>query len=179
MKLGDGGLPSEAKETFVGWVSRYPRPSVRAAAAERDAGQVHRVSRGSRWQHFLRPHQRCDALWAVYLSRRDRCRCRADPNAAVDHYHHDETLQSLTGDQSGLVFSLGQSVKAELLEAEPRTGSLIFSLLEGRGNSMVSHVQTALTPSRQTFEAPATAARLGGWTPARKATIYKNNGSAG
>jgi ribonuclease R len=46
-----------------------------------------------------------------------------------DKYQHDETHHCLRGDAMGLTFTMGQRVKAELLEAESRTGSLVFELV--------------------------------------------------
>ena len=138
MKLGDGGLSNEAEETFVEVGEQISATERRAAAAERNA-----------LDRFTSAYlaDRVGSTFSGRISGVTRfglfiCLDETGADGFVpirtlpwDHYHHDETLQSLTGDQSGLVFSLGQSVKAELLEAEPRTGSLIFSLLEGRGNS--------------------------------------------
>ncbi|MEC8204547.1 MAG: RNB domain-containing ribonuclease, partial [Pseudomonadota bacterium] len=148
MKLGVGGLPNEAEETFVGVGEQISTTERRAAAAERDA-----------LDRFTSAYlaDRVGSTFSGRISGVTRfglfiCLDETGADGFVpirtlpwDHYHHDETLQSLTGDQSGLVFSVGQSVKAELLEAEPRTGSLIFSLFEGRGNS---RSVTSKPPSR-------------------------------
>ena len=138
MKLGDGGLPNETEETFVEVGEQISTTERRAAAAERNAlgrfTSAYLVDRvGSTFSGRISGVTRFGLFICLDETGADGfVPIRTLP---WDHYHHDETLQSLTGDQSGLVFSLGQSVKAELLEAEPRTGSLIFSLLEGRGNS--------------------------------------------
>ena len=141
MKLGDGGLPNETEETFVEVGEQISTTERRAAAAERNAlgrfTSAYLVDRvGSTFSGRISGVTRFGLFICLDETGADGfVPIRTLP---WDHYHHDETLQSLTGDQSGLVFSLGQSVKAELLEAEPRTGSLIFRFskaAETRGQS--------------------------------------------
>ncbi|MDP7392110.1 MAG: RNB domain-containing ribonuclease, partial [Alphaproteobacteria bacterium] len=153
MKLGVGGLPNEAEETFVGVGEQISTTERRAAAAERNAldrfTSAYLANRvGSTFSGRISGVTRFGLFICLDETGADGfVPIRTLP---WDHYHHDETLQSLTGDQSGLVFSLGQPVKAELLEAEPRTGSLIFSLFEGRGNSRsVTSKPTSRQPGKR------------------------------
>ncbi len=48
-----------------------------------------------------------------------------------NRWAQDEAGQSLVGQRTGLVFSLGQAVEARLAEATPRTGAMVFHLLQG------------------------------------------------
>ncbi len=48
-----------------------------------------------------------------------------------DHWRHDETGQTLTGQYTRLVFRLGQEVDVRLAEASPVTGGLVFHVLQG------------------------------------------------
>jgi ribonuclease R len=48
-----------------------------------------------------------------------------------DWYEHDEVRHCLTGRDSGIVFSLGDPVTVELVDADVATGSLSFSIVEG------------------------------------------------
>lgn len=139
--LGDGGLPSEADETLAEIGEQISSTERRAAAAERDA--LDRFTSA-----FL-----VDRIGAVFSGRISGvtrfglfiCLDETGADGLVpvrtlpwDRYTHDETHHSLRGDASGLTFSLGQIVKAKLLEAEPRTGSLVFELVdipEGKGKS--------------------------------------------
>jgi ribonuclease R len=43
----------------------------------------------------------------------------------------DEATQTLAGRRTGLTFSLGQAVDARLVEATPRTGGMVFHLMQG------------------------------------------------
>ncbi|MGI9382388.1 MAG: ribonuclease R family protein, partial [Methyloligellaceae bacterium] len=50
-----------------------------------------------------------------------------------DFFRHDERLQALVGERTGLAFRLGDRVEARLVEAIPSAGALRFELLsEGR-----------------------------------------------
>jgi ribonuclease R len=44
---------------------------------------------------------------------------------------HDEASHSLAGRRTGLTFSLGEAVEVRLAEATPRTGGLVFHLMQG------------------------------------------------
>jgi ribonuclease R len=48
-----------------------------------------------------------------------------------DQWRHDEATQTLAGRRTGLTFSLGQPVEARLAEATPRTGGMVFHLMQG------------------------------------------------
>jgi ribonuclease R len=47
-----------------------------------------------------------------------------------EYFRHDPEAQTLTGDRSGQVVSLGQRVTVKLASAEPVTGGLLLELLE-------------------------------------------------
>ncbi|WP_156679820.1 ribonuclease R family protein [Sphingomonas profundi] len=49
----------------------------------------------------------------------------------AERFHHDETGHSLTGEESGDAFTIGQRLKLRLVEADPISGSLRFELPEG------------------------------------------------
>jgi len=48
-----------------------------------------------------------------------------------DRWDLDEARHSLVGRRTGLTFTLGQAVEARLAEATPRTGGMIFHLMQG------------------------------------------------
>ncbi|MEM9199589.1 MAG: ribonuclease R [Pseudomonadota bacterium] len=52
----------------------------------------------------------------------------------VEYFHHDAASQTLIGDRSGRVISLGLRVQVRLAEAVPVTGGLLFELLEVEGS---------------------------------------------
>ena len=132
-KLGEGGLPPEADESFTEIGERISSTERRAAAAERDA--LDRFTSA-----FL-----ADRIGSVFTARISGVtrfglficldETRADGFVPIrtlpwDRYQHDETHHCLKGDATGLTFTMGQRAKAELLEAEPRTGSLVFELAD-------------------------------------------------
>lgn len=50
-----------------------------------------------------------------------------------DYFRYDEATHSLTGEDSGTCFSLGQRLKLRLAQADPVSGALRFELPEGGG----------------------------------------------
>jgi ribonuclease R len=50
----------------------------------------------------------------------------------ADYFRYDEASQSLSGDESGERFTLGQRLKLRLAEANPVAGSLRFELPEAQ-----------------------------------------------
>src|SRR5699024_5653690 len=47
-----------------------------------------------------------------------------------DYYVHDERQHSLVGRRWGRVYTLGQALTVELMEAQPLTGGLILGIVE-------------------------------------------------
>ncbi len=50
-----------------------------------------------------------------------------------DYYKYDEGARALVGDKTGETFTVGQTLKLRLAEANPLTGALKFELPEGKG----------------------------------------------
>ena len=48
-----------------------------------------------------------------------------------DRWIEDEARHRLSGQRTGLRFALGDAVEARLVAAEPRTGRLVFHLMQG------------------------------------------------
>ena len=132
-KLGEGGLPPDADESFTEIGEQISSTERRASAAERDA--LDRFTSA-----FLA--DRVGSVFTARISGVTRfglfiCLDETGADGFVpirtlpwDRYQHDETHHCLRGDATGLTFTMGQRVKAELLEAEPRTGSLVFELAD-------------------------------------------------
>lgn len=135
-ELGEGALPPEADEGFAEIGEQISATERRAAAAEREA--LDRFT-----STFL-----ADRIGSVFSGRVSGvtrfglfiCLDETGADGFVpvrtlpwDRYFHDEIHHSLKGDATGLTFSLGQRITAELLEAEPRTGSLVFRLTDVEG----------------------------------------------
>ncbi len=49
----------------------------------------------------------------------------------IERFHHDEITHTLTGEESGEAYGIGQKLKLRLAEADPISGSLRFELAEG------------------------------------------------
>jgi ribonuclease R len=135
LRLGDDGL-ADSGDDFPRIAEHISGTERRAAAAERDAvdrftaaylaEQVGTVMRGrisgvTRFGLFVTLEQSgADGLVPI-------------STLPDDYYVHDETGHRLVGRSSGLVFRLGDSVEARLLEANPLTGGIIFELIAGIG----------------------------------------------
>jgi ribonuclease R len=48
-----------------------------------------------------------------------------------DRWQHDEARQALTGRHTRLTFSLGAAVEVRLVEANARTGGMVFHIMQG------------------------------------------------
>ncbi|WP_341538238.1 S1 RNA-binding domain-containing protein [Roseicella frigidaeris] len=48
-----------------------------------------------------------------------------------DRWTEDQARHALSGQRTGLTFSLGQAVEVRLVEATPRTGGMVFHLMQG------------------------------------------------
>ncbi len=55
-----------------------------------------------------------------------------------DYFRYEEAAQSLVGERSGETYKAGDRVKLRLAEANPLTGALKFSILDGDGNAVES-----------------------------------------
>ncbi len=76
-----------------------------------------------------------------------------------DRWFHDESRHTLTGRRTGLTFTLAQPVEVLLREATPRTGGLVFHLLQGEPRRREHKGRLlALDPG---LEQSPTAARIG------------------
>lgn len=131
--LGDGALPPEADNDFAFIGEQISSTERRAVAAERDAmdrftatflaDQIGRIFTGrisgvTRFGLFIKLDETgTDGFIPI----------RTLP---WDRYRHDETHHCLEGENTGTSFTLGNAVSAELFEAEPRTGSLVFRLTD-------------------------------------------------
>ena len=134
LKLGDGGLPPEDAAGFEDAAEHITATERRAQLAERDA-----IDR------YLAAYM-ADKIGAVFPARisgvtRSALFVTLAGNGASglvplstlpdDFWMHDEATQTLTGRQSGIVFSLAQEVEVRLSEASPLTGGLLFHILQG------------------------------------------------
>ena len=132
--LGAGGLPEDAADRFVDLGEKTSMTERRAEAAEREAKDRYvtaflsdrvgarfggRITGVTRFGLFVT----LDKIGADGL-----IPIRTLPH---DYYDHDETEHRLIGRDSGLTYTLGETVLIELQEANVDTGGLVFELIEG------------------------------------------------
>ncbi len=94
-----------------------------------------------------------------------------------DFYDHDEARHALVGRRWGRVYSLGDIVRARLVEAEPVTGGLVLELLEVEESGLGSVTSTAKPRPSKSHPSKAGArgkpAKGAGKRPAGKTTAGK------
>ena len=132
--LGAGGLPEEAADRFDELGEKTSMTERRAEAAEREAKDRYvtaflsdrvgarfggRITGVTRFGLFVT----LDKIGADGL-----IPIRTLPH---DYYDHDETEHRLIGRDSGLTYTLGETVQIELREANVDTGGLVFEMIEG------------------------------------------------
>ena len=132
--LGAGGLPEEAADRFDELGEKISMTERRAEAAEREAKDRYvtaflsdrvgarfggRITGVTRFGLFVT----LDKIGADGL-----IPIRTLPH---DYYDHEETEHRLIGRDSGLTYTLGETVQIELREANVDTGGLVFEMIEG------------------------------------------------
>lgn len=159
LKLGEGGLEADAGDRFAVAGEHISNTERRAAAAERDALERYvtlflkdrvgasfpgRISGVTRFGLFVA----LDDLGAQGLI--------PIRSLGADFFIHDELRHTLTGRHSRQVYALGDSVTVQLKEADPITGSLMFTLMDHEGSGLQRprgkptgrHGQAAAGPGR-------------------------------
>ncbi|WP_142850801.1 ribonuclease R [Telmatospirillum sp. J64-1] len=136
LKLGEGGLPADAAAKFGEIGEHISDTERRAALAERDSIDRYTAS-------FL-----ADRVGATFAGRVNGVtrfglfvtltETGADGLVPIstlpeDYYVHDERKHCLTGRRRGKVYRLGDMVEVMLSEADPITGSMVFTLLDEKG----------------------------------------------
>ena len=132
LNLGEGALGDYTNDDFDAWGQHISITERRAASAERDVVDRFtaqflsdkvgtyfsgRISGVTRFGLFITLSETgADGL--VPLSTLPR-----------DYYHLDDIHHRLTGRQNRLIFSIGDSVDVELIEANPVTGGLMMRLI--------------------------------------------------
>jgi ribonuclease R len=134
LALGPDGLGEDEVERFSDTAEHITRTERRAAAAERDAvdrylaaHMAHQV--GNSFDARVSGVTR----FGLFVTLESNGASGIVPLGSLpdDRWTEDEAGRALVGRRTGLVFTLGQAVEARLSQADPRTGSLVFHLLEG------------------------------------------------
>ena len=134
LRLGAGGLEETEAARFPDTGEHITQTERRAASAERDA--VDRYLAAYMAQHI-------GEVFAARISGVTRFGLfvTVESNGASgivplgslpdDRWIEDQATHSLAGQRTGLRFALGQAVEARLAEATPRTGGMVFHLMQG------------------------------------------------
>ncbi|MCG8693204.1 MAG: ribonuclease R [Minwuiales bacterium] len=134
LRLGAGGLPPDAMQSFGQTGEQISNFERRSMAAERDAMDRYlaafmmdkvgarfmgRISGVTRFGLFVTLDETgADGLVPI--------RSLGD-----EYFHHDESRHALVGDRHGTVYRLGDRVEVELKEAVPITGGLLLAMVDG------------------------------------------------
>ncbi len=132
LKLGEGGLPPEARGGFPELGEQISLTERRAAQAERDATDrfvaaflADRV--GARFAAKISGITSAGLFVSLLLTGADGL-VPMGTLTPRDHYLHDKLKQQLIGRRTRKIYSIGQEVTVMLKEANPLTGGMRFSL---------------------------------------------------
>ena len=134
LKLGQDGLQESEAARFRDTAEHITATERRAAAAERDA-----VDRYLAAFMAQRVGESFDARisgvtrFGLFVTVLENGASGIVPLGSLpdDRWDLDEATQTLAGRRTRMTFSLGQAVEARLAEATPRTGGMVFHLMQG------------------------------------------------
>jgi len=136
LRLGEGGLPPIEPERFAEIGAQISDTERRAAAAERDAiaryAALYLADRvGGEFEGRVNGVTRAGLF--VTLTETGADGLIPMRNLGDDYYVHDEARHRLVGRRRGRTFTIGDSLRVRLAEANAVTGSLLFALVEEDG----------------------------------------------
>jgi ribonuclease R len=106
----------------------------RAAMAERDAVDRYLAAfMADRVGHMFDARISGVTRFGLFVTVEENGASGIVPFAALpdDRWQLDEAGRAMTGRNTGLTFTLGQAVEVRLAEATPRTGGMVFAILQG------------------------------------------------
>ncbi|HWT10972.1 MAG TPA: ribonuclease R, partial [Roseomonas sp.] len=134
LKLGHDGLHEDEAARFPDTAEHITSTERRAAAAERDAVDrylaAHMAQRvGESFEARISGVTR----FGLFVTLESNGASGIVPLGSLpdDRWDLDEATQSLAGRRTRLIFRLGDAVEARLAEASPRTGGMVFHLMQG------------------------------------------------
>lgn len=133
LKLGEGGLDTDAADNFEDLGEHISATERRAAAAERDAEErylsAYLADRiGERFQGIINGVSRFGLF--VVLDETGAEGLVPISTLPGDYYVYEEDRHRLFGSSTGRAYTLGEHVELLLAEAAPVTGGLLFHLLD-------------------------------------------------
>jgi ribonuclease R len=134
LRLGAGALEETEAARFPDTAEHITQTERRAAAAERDA--VDRYLAAYMAQHVGEVFEaRISGVtrFGLFVTVEANGASGIVPLGSLpdDRWTEDQATHSLAGQRTGLRFRLGQAVEARLVEATPRTGGMVFHLMQG------------------------------------------------
>jgi ribonuclease R len=133
-RLGAGALSDEEAERFHETAEHISATERRATAAERDAMDRYTTAFlaervGAQFTGRINGVTR----FGLFVTLDDTGADGLVPvsTLAGDYYIHDEARHCLAGERTGMTYTLADRVTVELAEADPVTGGMIFTVLEG------------------------------------------------
>jgi ribonuclease R len=134
MKLGADGLQETEAARFPETAEHITSTERRAAAAERDAVDRYLAAfMATRIGESFEARISGVTRFGLFVTLEENGASGLVPLQSLpdDRWDLDEATQTLAGRRTRLTFSLGQSVEARLAEATPRTGGMVFHILQG------------------------------------------------
>ena len=135
LKLGTSGALTETEASrFPDSAEHITSTERRAAQAERDAVDRYLAAfMAERVGHVFDARISGVTRFGLFVTVEENGASGLVPLASLpdDKWTHDEASHALSGRRTGLTFSLGEAVEARLAEATPRTGGMVFHLMQG------------------------------------------------
>ncbi len=134
LKLGQDGLHETEAARFPDTAEHITSTERRAAAAERDAVDRYLAAfMATRIGETFEARISGVTRFGLFVTLEENGASGLVPLGSLpdDRWDLDEATQSLAGRRTRLTFSLGQEVEARLAEATPRTGGMVFHILQG------------------------------------------------
>ena len=134
LKLGTGALEETEAARFPESAEHITSTERRAAQAERDAVDRYLAAfMAERVGHVFDARISGVTRFGLFVTVEENGASGLVPLASLpdDKWTHDEASHSLAGRRTGLTFSLGEAVEARLAGATPRTGGMVFHLMQG------------------------------------------------
>ena len=134
LNLGRDGLAEEEAARFPDTAEHITQTERRAAAAERDAVDRYLAAwMADRVGDMFDVRISGVTRFGLFVTVESNGASGIVPLASLpdDRWQLDEAGHSMAGRSTGLIFSLGQPVEAQLVSATPRTGGMVFRLMQG------------------------------------------------
>nr|WP_137176672.1 ribonuclease R [Roseomonas sp. AR75] len=136
LKLGRDGLPEEDAARFPDTGEHITQTERRAAMAERDAVDRYLAAwMSDRVGDMFDARISGVTRFGLFVTVEANGASGIVPLASLpdDRWQLDGAGHAMTGQRTRLTYSLGQAVEVQLVSATPRTGGMVFRLMQGDG----------------------------------------------